>query len=402
MRIFLASFETLSRMRPNVVLVILESFSSYRSSVSGNRLDTTPHLARLAKDGILFSRTFTAHSGTARGVFATLTGIPDVSLVDTASRNPNAVEQHSIVNAFKGYDKYYFIGGSTTWANVRGVLSRSIDGIRIVEEGDFGARGVDVWGISDKDLFFEANSRLRETRGPFFAVIQTAANHRPYTIPPNETGFRRMQVSDDELRRNGFENLPQLEGFRYMDYCVGQFIEAARREAYFGNTVFAFIGDHGITGEAGQNVPNSWTLLRLTTGHTPFIIYAPGLIKPRRIDTPAMQVDVLPTLAGLAGVSYLNKTLGRDLLAQKRGEDRVAFTLYHNEGPLLGVLDGEYYVNVRADGSQGRMNALLDGDPAKDLQDRDPARFARLRELALGIYESAQYMLTHNRKEPHP
>ena len=102
--------------KPNVVLVICESFSAYKSSMYGNPLNTTPYFNELCKNGIFFDRCFTPAYGTARGVWATITGIPDVESPSTASRNPNAVNQHTIINDFKGYNNYYFLGGSATWA----------------------------------------------------------------------------------------------------------------------------------------------------------------------------------------------------------------------------------------------------------------------------------------------
>jgi hypothetical protein len=168
---------------PNVVLVICESFSAYKSSLWGNPLDTTPFFAELSKQGVFFDNCFTPHVGTARGVWATITGIPDVEMVETASRNPTLVDQHSIINDFVGYEKLYFLGGSTSWANIRGVLTNNITGLQIFESGYFKSPRVDVWGISDKSLFLEAHEVLRAQTKPFFAVIQTAGNHRPYTIP---------------------------------------------------------------------------------------------------------------------------------------------------------------------------------------------------------------------------
>ncbi|MEI9958201.1 MAG: sulfatase-like hydrolase/transferase [Ferruginibacter sp.] len=168
---------------PNVVLVICESFSAYKSSMYGNPLNTTPYFNELCKNGVFFDRCFTPSYGTARGVWATITGIPDVEDPSTASRNPNAVNQHTIINNFTNYNKYYFLGGSANWANIRGLLTNNILGLHLYEEQDYKSKAVDVWGISDKNLFLEANSVLKEQSKPFFAVIQTADNHRPYTIP---------------------------------------------------------------------------------------------------------------------------------------------------------------------------------------------------------------------------
>ncbi|HNU88035.1 MAG TPA: sulfatase-like hydrolase/transferase, partial [Ferruginibacter sp.] len=106
--------------KPNIVLVICESFSAYKSSMYNNPLNTTPYFAELCKNGVFFDRCFTPAYGTARGVWATITGIPDVESPKTASRNPNAVDQNTIINEFRDYNNFYFLGGSATWANIRG------------------------------------------------------------------------------------------------------------------------------------------------------------------------------------------------------------------------------------------------------------------------------------------
>jgi phosphoglycerol transferase MdoB-like AlkP superfamily enzyme len=170
----------------NVVFVQLESFAAHKTGVLGNTLGATPNFDALAKDGLLFTRMMSAHAHTARGVFALVTGVPDVSRESTASRNPAATNQHSIVNEFKGYKKFYFIGGSTSWANVRGVLTANIDGIDIYEQGRLKSPSVDVWGVSDKNVLLEANEVFRSQKQPFFAYIQTSGNHRPYSIPDED------------------------------------------------------------------------------------------------------------------------------------------------------------------------------------------------------------------------
>ena len=62
--------------KPNIVLVICESFSAYKSSMYGNPLNTTPYFNEMCNNGIFFDRCFTPAYGTARGVWATVTGIP--------------------------------------------------------------------------------------------------------------------------------------------------------------------------------------------------------------------------------------------------------------------------------------------------------------------------------------
>src|SRR4030095_5968615 len=119
--------------KPNVVLIICESFCMYRSSMSGNPYNPTPYFNELCKKGIFFDRCFTPSFPTARGVWASITSIPDV-LGDnnrTASRNPEVVNQQTIMNQLNGYEKFYFIGGDPTWANIKGVLMNNIDSLHL-------------------------------------------------------------------------------------------------------------------------------------------------------------------------------------------------------------------------------------------------------------------------------
>jgi glucan phosphoethanolaminetransferase (alkaline phosphatase superfamily) len=327
----------------NVVFVQLESFAGHKVGALGNPLGATPTFDALAKDGLLFTHMMSAHAHTARGVFTLVTGIPDVSRESTASRNPAATNQHSIINEFKGYKKFYFIGGSTSWANVRGVLTANIDGIDIYEQGRLKSPSVDVWGVSDKNVFLEANEVFRTQKQPFFAYIQTSGNHRPYSIPDEDLkGFNPPAPGEAELKAQGFISMQEYRAFAYLDWCIGQFMQQARKEAYFANTVFAFVGDHGIIGATGPHFPRAWQDLAITQGHTPLLIYSPGRVAPKRVDSWAQQVDVMPTLASLAGIGYRNTTLGRDLLDPRFDATRVAFEFQFTAPDELGVLVGRH------------------------------------------------------------
>src|SRR5262245_51954461 len=129
--------------RYNLVVIHLESFAAFKSGTFGNPMNATPHFDALAKEGLLFTNFFVPEVPTARSVFEMLTGIPDVNPSGTASRNPLIVSQHTVVNALEGYEKYYFLGGSATWGNIRGLFTHNIPGLHIFEEGDYDAPQVD-------------------------------------------------------------------------------------------------------------------------------------------------------------------------------------------------------------------------------------------------------------------
>jgi phosphoglycerol transferase MdoB-like AlkP superfamily enzyme len=383
--------------RPNVVLVICESFSAYKSSMWGNPLDTTPFFAELCRQGIFFDNCFTPHVGTARGVWATITGIPDVEPVETASRNPALVDQHTIIDDFEGYEKFYFLGGSSSWANIRGLLTNNIRDLRLYEEDSYDSPRIDVWGISDKNLFLEANNVLRKQTKPFIAVIQTADNHRPYTIPKEDLGaFQKVDVPAEALKRAGFESLAELNAFRYTDFAFKAFIEAARQAPYFDDTIFVFIGDHGIGGNAGTMFPPAWTEQSLTCYHVPLLFYAPKLLRPQRVHAVASMVDVLPTAAGLAGVAYRNSGLGRDLLRlpETGGRDSVAFVIDHHNRSM-GVIRQPWFANFQS--ASVREDLVWADFAAAPAGSATPLR-DEYRAFAHAFHETARYLLRHNKK----
>ena len=386
--------------RPNVVIVICESFSAYKSSMWGNPLNTTPFFDSLCKGGFFFDHCFTPTYGTARGVWAVITGIPDVAEASmTSSRNPAAVDQHSIVNDFKGYDKYYFLGGSTSWANIRGLLTDNIQGLHLYEQEDYSAPKIDVWGISDKNLFLEANKVLKKEQKPFFAIIQTSDNHRPYTIPGEDRqAFQSVTAPLDTLHKYGFASNEEMNAFRYTDFGYRTFIEAASREGYFRNTIFLFVGDHGIPGETGPLFPKAWTDQRLTAEHVPLLIWAPGLVPSRRSGRICSQVDILPTLAGLCGIPYRNTTLGRDLLDTARYGGRELAFIYDPDQAWIGVVQGSYFYRRQLGTGKEEMVSVVGNDPTPATVKRGPVK-QEMERLSDGIYETARYMLLMNKKK---
>jgi phosphoglycerol transferase MdoB-like AlkP superfamily enzyme len=378
--------------QPNIVLVICESFSMYKSSMSGNPLNSTPFFNELSKQGIFFDRCFSPTFGTARGVFATLTGIPDVQLSKFSSRNPEALNQYSIINNFEGYDKFYFLGGSSDFNNFRGLVS-SINDVHIYEEGKFASPKLNVWGISDKNLFLEADKVMKLQKKPFFTIIQTSDNHRPYSIPEEDKDFVTHAVSVEELHKYGFESLAEFNAFCYTDYCYNKFIDAAKQSPYFDNTIFVFMGDHGVEGNAYEMYPTAWTDQRLNDEHIPLLFYAPALLVPKKIITTASQIDVLPTLAGLIHQPYTNKTLGRDLLHASTKEN-AAFIIHHDEGKI-GIVNDDYFYIKNLWISQEELVPVRNDAPLLTPQQTDSVK-RHLSQLTSAMYETAKWMLVNN------
>lgn len=379
--------------RPNIVLVMCESFSMYKSSMSGNQLDATPYFNSLTEKGIFFNRCFTPHFSTARGLFATLTGIPDVQLSKFSTRNPQALKQHTIINNFDGYDKMYFLGGNAEFNNFDGLL-KNIEGLQMYTEGKFKSPAINVWGISDKNLFLEANEMFAQQTKPFFAIIQTADNHRPFMIPEEDSDFEKKELERDTLNYHGFESAAEFNSFRYSDYCFKKFMEAAEKENYFHNTIFVFIGDHGVSGNAEAVYPAVWTDQRLTDEHVPLLFYAPYLLQAQKRNEVVSQIDVLPTIAGLLHQPYLNTSLGRNVLSPDKKND-YAFTIHHDEG-RIGMVTNSFYFEKNINFPDEHLYPLDNSIYTYSKQQVDSIR-DRLSEVTTAYYETSRWMLMNNK-----
>ncbi len=377
---------------PNLVVIHLESFAGFKAGILGNKLNPTPEFDAIAEKSILFTNFFTAAGTTTRSIFAMITGIPDISPPShSASRNPRIVNQHTLVNALAGYDKFYFLGGSATWGNIRGLLAHNIEGLQIYEEGDYKAEREDVWGVSDLALLEKAHKIFKQQQKPFFAFIQTAGNHRPYTIPEDKRDFELAHVEEKALLDGEFESLDAYNGLRFLDYSIGNFFRLASQAPYFANTIFVMYGDHGV--HAVHQTP--WEQLLLTQRWVPFVIYAPGLVKqPRRIDTVASLVDLLPTCLSLMGIPYLNTTLGRDLFAPRAAEEQFAYV------HPAGVLNNEFLMRIDPHG-ESRLYRYRTEQATQDVAPAHPEEAARLRRLEAALEETARYLMYHNPPRPH-
>jgi len=388
--------------KTNVIVVILESFASYKTSLSGNPLEPTPNIENLANEGYFFKNFFTPSTGTARSIWTFVTGLPDIEKNKTSSRNPLIVDQHTIINAFKNHKKLYFLGGSASWANVRGLLSSNIPNLRLFEEGSYDSPDIDVWGISDLSLFREANAVLKNEPQPFFAIIQTSGNHRPYTIPDDNEGFI-IWTEDDlqfDVQDYGFQSLEELNSFRFMDHSLGHFIKIAKKEPYFDNTLFVFFGDHGIHAPTGNHIPAYEAQLNMQGLRVPLVLYGKSVISNAKVfDTIASEIDVLPTIAGVTETPYLNTTMGRDLTDETFDEDRYAFTIEHGGGRTIGLISDEYYLLMRPDGSSKRLHHLASDDPRADVSTEKAGIADLLTQKLTSIWNTVRYMRENNKPE---
>ncbi|MCO7610857.1 sulfatase-like hydrolase/transferase [Pseudomonas chlororaphis] len=384
---------------PNVIFVMLESLGTSAVGAYGNPLNPTPNLDRLASQSWFFKHFYVPVTGTAKTVWASITGVPDVTRQETATRQPLITRQHSLINAFSDYHKLYLIGGNAGWANINGLIRQSIDNVRLYDESHWQSPLVDVWGISDLDLFKESDRLLRAIPQdqPFFAYLQTSGNHRPFTIPKDNDGFQAQDLPLEQVQAAGSRSLEQYNAVRLLDFNIGRLMEIAKAGGYYDNTIFVFFGDHNTRISQIPHMAPAFEQLGLESNNVPLLIHAPGMLQPRVIEEAVGLADLLPTVAGMAGMPFTNGAMGRDIQQPApEGERVVPLVLREGTFPVIGGVTKDFLLQMQHDGSGATLHDLASNTPREDVAQEHPQEFERLLELTRGMHEGARLMLYRN------
>ena len=269
--------------------------------------------------------------------------------------------------------------------------------MKLFEEGMYKSARFNVWGISDMNLFKEANRVLTEQQQPFFSIIQTADNHRPFVIPEEDMAAIDHRLIDEKLlKKYGFDSQKEYEAFLYFDYCLKKFMENAKKQSWYKNTLFVFVGDHGVKGNASAFYPDAWTNERLSDEHVPLLFYAPAMIKPEKRTETVSQVDVLPTIAGLLQQPFTNTTIGRDLLRKGNAKD-FAFIIHHDEAKI-GLVNNDYYYILNMNLQKDTLVPARFNAPLLTAANYTTTKH-QMAIQTIALYESSRWMLVNNQKE---
>ncbi len=306
----------------NIILITVESLSSEFMGKFGNKENITPNLDKLADESIFFTNLYAAGTRTVRGLEAITLSIPPTP-GSSIIRRPNNHSLFNIGTVFKheGYDINFVFGGYSYFDNLQNYFSGN--SYNILDRNNLRSHEIsfaNIWGVADEDILvksLELAEQSYKTGKPFFSLIMTTSNHRPYTFPEGRI----------DLPSGGGRNA----AVKYTDYAIGHFLELAKTHPWFDNTIIVITADHCASSAGKTDLP-------IQKYHIPLLIYAPKLLKPRIIDSLASQIDIAPTVFGLLNFSYNSKFFGQDVL--KTPPNRAFISTYQ----LLGYMKNNYLV----------------------------------------------------------
>jgi phosphoglycerol transferase MdoB-like AlkP superfamily enzyme len=326
-----------SRPRLNVVILLEESLGSEFWGCLGRTNTLTPEMDKLAaQEGMLFTDLFASGNRTVRGFEGVLSSFPPLP-GDSIVKRDRSDNVETIARVLKrdGYATVFLYGGRGLFDGMRSFAVRNgYD--RFVEQKHFEhPTFTTIWGVCDEDLMLRSVEEFRElakTGQPFCGTVLSVSNHKPYTYPKGKI----PEDPDKRLREYSV---------KYSDYALGRFFEAAKKEAFWTNTIFAVVADHGARVYGKQSIP-------IHSYEIPLLIAGPAVVKaPTRVGQLGCSLDVPTTILGLLGRPYESMFFGRDLLKNQSAEGRALLNhnrdiglLTHDRLVVLGLLQTvEFY-----------------------------------------------------------
>ncbi|GAB3278004.1 LTA synthase family protein [Parahaliea aestuarii] len=313
----------------NLVIILQESLGAEFVGALGG-VDVTPELDALAGEGIWFNNLYATGTRSVRGIEAVVSGFtptPARSVVKLPKSQSGFFTIAELLGQ-RGYDTSFIYGGEAHFDNMRQFFVGN--GFqRIIEEKDFDQPAFKgSWGVSDEDLFQRAHEEFsRLANKPFFSLVFTSSNHSPFEFPEG-----RIELY--EQPRATVNN-----AVKYADHAMGEFFRKARASEYWDNTLFLVVADHNSRVRGADLVPIEYF-------HVPALILG-GTIEHRTYDRIASQIDLLPTLLGMMGITSAHPATGHDLLRDDIGDIPGRAIMQYNQ--TQAYMQGDQVVIMELD-----------------------------------------------------
>ncbi len=226
----------LTTQRPNVVLLILESWSADLIEALGGDPGITPAFDSLQKEGVLFTRIYSSGTRSEQGMACLFGGFPahPISSIAVQPDKYNYLPSLTRKMIENGYSTSFYFGGQLIYGNIKSYIY--YNGFqRIKEIYDFDPSFPRAkLGIHDEFTLAEQIRDLSVEKTPFFSSLFTVSTHSPFDMP--------LAVKKDW----GYGSIinDYLNSAYYTDQCLGDYFRKARQQSWYDSTLFILIADH--------------------------------------------------------------------------------------------------------------------------------------------------------------
>ena len=300
--------ELLTTKNPNIILILMESFSANAIEVLGGEAGVTPNINRLSKEGILFSNMYANSFRTDRGIVAVLNGYlaqPTTSIMKYPAKSQTLP---SIAKSLqkKGYTSDMLYGGDINFTNMQSYFFSS-GYSKVTADRDFPLKSrLSKWGANDDITFAHLYQSMTDNsrKEPFFSTFLTLSSHEPFEVPYN-------RLKD-----------PYLNSVAFTDSCLGDFIDKLKKLPLWNNTLLVLVSDHGFRYPASvkEHDPKRY--------HIPMLWLGGAIKEPRVIANYGNQTDLAATLLYQLDLPHKEFTFSNNMVDSL--QPAYAFYSYNN------------------------------------------------------------------------
>ena len=316
----------LKEKHPNVVMIILESFSNRLIEPLGGLPDVAPNLNRLCREGIVFSNIYANGDRTDKGIFGILNGYPAHPVVKVINF-PEKTRRLPYFNKDlkqMGYHTQFVSGFDMRFSNFMSYIGNAAYDKMIARE-DFPQETYreTVWGVPDHWVFEKLLEECNNSQPPFFKAFISLSSHEPFEVPMPVV----IEGKDAESRF--------LNSVYYTDSAFGKFMDAARQTDWWDHTLIVVTADHGSRhpGNVPQYAPEMF--------HIPCVWLGGAIAKTDTvIATVASQTDIPLTILHQLGMTNDEYRFSKDIL----GTTVFPFAFYNFNDGFGFVTDDTQFV----------------------------------------------------------
>jgi phosphoglycerol transferase MdoB-like AlkP superfamily enzyme len=316
--------------KQNVVVIILESFSSEHIGFLSGKRSFTPFLDSLFEHSLAFRGTANGKRS-IEGIPAILSSLPTLS--DESFLNSpyaaNSIEGMAHTLDKYGYTTAFFHGGKNgtmsfdSYAKAAG-FQRYYGKNEYPNPEDFDGH----WGIWDEEFLQFFKEELSAMPQPFLGAVFTLSSHHPFSVPERYAGkFPRG-------------DLPIQQCIAYTDHALKLFFKESEKEDWFFHTLFVITADHTSEGSELKYQNN------LGQFGIPIAFYAPvdAMLAAQSARLPVQQTDILPSVLDYLGVQDILVCFGSSVFDSLRKPFAVN---YFNQ--KFQILDQQYLLQSQSD-----------------------------------------------------
>lgn len=320
-----STISILNRARPNLVIVVMESFTANLFDFTVEGKTAIPNLKRIASEGYFFSNCYATGNRSDKGLGALFAGYPahpQGSILQHPERY-GSIGQFASQFVEANYQTRFYYGGNSDFANFKGFLiSNGFE--KVVEQSDFPVRQrTSKWGIHDDMVMDRFFNDIQDAQDPLLYGVFSLSSHEPFDVPYHSSFLDDSKVGD------------YLNSVAFTDSVFGQFYDRFKNSSKWDNTIIVFVADHG------HYFPLKSRMEEPSHYRIPFIIAGGALKKEFRNQESKQlmsQIDVPLTLLNQWNLPAGNFPFSRNFLTQSYSAP-IEYTFNYGYGLLTPNAD---------------------------------------------------------------